>query len=119
MKTMKKTENGPRRVGARGLQKTVETARRCRPGALTGRVFKQEPSRNNVAGKPQMNTDLPRRCASTAGQHRFGGKMSFTIAQSASRKGDAPRVQSERGLICVHLCPSVVSMPERCHSASK
>jgi prepilin-type N-terminal cleavage/methylation domain-containing protein/prepilin-type processing-associated H-X9-DG protein len=31
----------PRRVRARGLQETGETATRCRPGALTGRVFKQ------------------------------------------------------------------------------
>src|SRR5437867_2603701 len=115
MKTMKKTENGPRRVMAR----------------------------NDSAGKPQMNTD----------EHRFGGKMSFTIAQSASRKGDAPtperqdRKIDDRNMpmnrfpiflhqpstlnhqprperdplrfICVHLCPSVVSMPERCHSVSE
>jgi prepilin-type N-terminal cleavage/methylation domain-containing protein/prepilin-type processing-associated H-X9-DG protein len=31
----------PRRVRARGLQETAETATCCRPGALTGRVFKQ------------------------------------------------------------------------------
>jgi len=30
----------PRRVRARGLQETAEIAMRCRPGALTGRVFK-------------------------------------------------------------------------------
>ena len=30
----------PRRVRARGLQETTEIAMRCRPGALTGRVFK-------------------------------------------------------------------------------
>ncbi len=38
-------------------------------------------SRNDVAGKPQMNTD----------EHRFGGKVSFTISQSASRKDEAER----------------------------
>ena len=78
----------PRRVGARGLQETAETAETamlCRPGALTGRVFNQEPSRNDVAGKPQMNTD----------EHRFEGKVSFTIAQSASRKGDASTPESQ------------------------
>ncbi len=60
-----------------------------------------------------MNTD----------EHRFVGKLGFTIAQSASRKGAAPRVYSERDplrFICVHppcsrtvaagLCPSVVSI---------
>ena len=38
-------------------------------------------SRNDVAGKPQMNTD----------EHRFGGKVSLTISQSASRKDEAER----------------------------
>jgi len=34
-----------RRVGARGLQEPAEIAMSCRPGALTGRIFKQALSR--------------------------------------------------------------------------
>src|SRR6266699_5214892 len=56
-------------------------------------------TRNNVAGKPQMDAD----------EHRFGGKVSFAIAQSASPKGDAPRVHSRARFLAFYLCPSVLS----------
>src|SRR2546428_375489 len=77
----------PRRVEARGLQETAETAMRCRPSAitkqgltkqkLTEQTFKQEPSQNDIAKKAQMNTD----------EHRFKNKVKPPVPRRVETRG--------------------------------